>query len=482
MLGFSAPATRAEMPAAALPGAQSQSVPSLAPMLKDAMPAVVNLAARNKARTSDDSGDDSGTENPFQDPFFNNPLFKRFFHDFPFPNPDDGQQGPRSDLRPGRKSAPEEVQAIGSGVIVDAARGYILTNHHVIKNAEEVFVILQDKRKLDARVIGSDPDTDIAVLQVKSDKLKALPLGNSDALEVGDYVVAIGNPFGLGHTVTSGIVSALGRSGLGIEGFEDFIQTDASINPGNSGGALLNLKGELIGINTAIFSKTGGNLGIGFAIPINMAKNVMDQIVSGKKINRGHIGIQIQDVTPDIADALGLDHTSGALIAKIVEGSPAEKAGLKEGDIVTTLNGQDVKGSSHLKNLVGMLQMGSQAELGVMRSGKPLKVTVKIGKVDFAGSGGDQSAGDIELFKGARFSAIPSENHRYGKVEGVLVTAVEYGSPAWRAGLREDDIIVSVNQESVKTVDDLTKAAGKKTTGILLNIRRGDGALFIVIK
>ena len=276
-----------------------QDVPSLAPIIDQAAPAVVNISVRGSVSVA----------NPLsQDPFF-----RRFF-------PPESQRQTR------------EFQSAGSGVIVNAAEGYILTNHHVVENADEITVALMDERTLQAQVVGSDAGSDVAVLQVDPDGLAEMPLGDSDQLRVGDFVVAIGNPFALRHTVTSGIVSGLGRRGINPEGYEDFIQTDASINPGNSGGALVNLRGELVGINSAIFSRTGGNIGIGFAIPVNMARSVMDQIVAFGGVRRGLLGVSIATVTPEIAESYDLDSTSGALVTVVGSNSAAEQAGLEIGD------------------------------------------------------------------------------------------------------------------------------------------------------
>ena len=456
------PQARADIPL----GQLQNSVPTLAPVIKDTRPAIVNIAAR--AKVDVDSSPDF--RDPFEDPFFNDPFFRRFFEDF------GGMQRFESPRRAPRE---REARSIGSGVIVDADEGHILTNHHVVRNADEIFVILEDKRKLEAEIIGSDPDTDVAVLKVKAKNLTAIPLGNSDQMDVGDYVLAIGNPFGLSHTVTSGIISALGRSGLGLEGYEDFIQTDAPINPGNSGGALINLKGELIGINTAIYSRSGGSMGIGFAIPVNMARSVMDQLLEHGEIKRGRIGVHIQDVSPEIAEALDLERLNGALVAQVAEDSPSDKAGIKTGDIITHFDGTEVKSSAHLKNLVGLMRLGDEAEVKLLRDGKPRNVEVKIGKVDEMDVA--QEAGSVELLKGARFSSIPETHPMHGKIKGVYVSDVEYGSASWRSGLKDGDIITSVNKQAVSKVDDLVDAAKKKDKGILLNIRRGNAALFIVI-
>jgi serine protease Do/serine protease DegQ len=290
---------------AALPQAtQNQELPSLAPMLDNVTPAVVNIATEGRVQMK-------------QNPLFNDPFFRRFFN------------VPR-----GQQPLERKTQSLGSGVIVDSERGLVLTNNHVIANAVEITVTLRDGRQLKAEVVGTDPETDVAVIKIPSENLVDIQPSDSDALRVGDFVVAIGNPFGLGQTVTSGIVSALSRSGLGIEGYEDFIQTDASINPGNSGGALVNLRGELVGINTAIFSQSGGNIGIGFAIPINLALQITEQLLEKGEVDRGFIGIQAQDLNPDLAEAFGMKHQRGAIVNSVFPDSPAENAGLRPGDVI----------------------------------------------------------------------------------------------------------------------------------------------------
>jgi Do/DeqQ family serine protease len=331
---------------AALPEAQQRTV---APLLRKITPSVVNIATRTEA----------GVANPLlQDPFF-----RRYFGI------------PDSAVR-------RETRSSGSGVIVDARNGYVLTNDHVIRDADLIEVTTKDNRRFRAELVGRDPPTDIAVLRIRPDRLTAVPLGDSDRLEVGDFVLAIGNPFGLGQTVTSGIVSALGRSGLGIEGFEDFIQTDASINPGNSGGALVNLDGELIGINTAILAPGGGNIGIGFAVPINMAKRVMEQIVQHGEVRRGRIGIAMQDLTPELAEALGTRRAEGAVVGMVEPGSPAARAGLMRGDIVAAVNGVAIRGATHLRNTLGLLRAGEDAELTIERRGETASVRVRVEPAD----------------------------------------------------------------------------------------------------
>jgi serine protease Do/serine protease DegQ len=340
------PALAAPLP----PVVGTTPMPSLAPMIKKVSPAVVNIATRGTIR-------ESGAQNPLLD----DPFFRRFFE---VPK----ESGPRE--RP--------FQSAGSGVIFDAKVGYILTNAHVVENATEITVTLQDGRDLKADVLGSDTPSDIAVLKVKPDNLAQMPLGDSSKLEVGDFVVAIGNPFGLAHSVSHGIVSALSRSGINPDGYEDFIQTDASINPGNSGGALVDLRGQLIGINTAILSRSGGNIGIGFAIPVNMARNVVSQLVKYGTVRRGQLGVSMYTVTPDIAHSLGLSSASGALVSQVVEGSPAAVAGVRKGDVITSVNGQPVKSNSELRNIIGLLQVGDKLDIGLVRDGKPLHVSAVI--------------------------------------------------------------------------------------------------------
>jgi serine protease DegQ len=327
--------------------AEASGLPSLAPMLAKATPAVVNIAVLSRVSVQ-------------ENPLLRDPFFRRFFN-----IPDQ------------LRELPPRISA-GSGVIVDAERGYVLTNHHVIANASEIYVTLKDGHRLKARLVGSDPPTDIAVLKIEPGRLSALPFANSDALQVGDFVVAIGNPFGLGQTVTSGIVSALGRSGLNIEGYEDFIQTDASINPGNSGGALVNLRGELIGINTAILAPAGGNVGIGFAVPSNMARSIMEQIIAHGTVRRGRLGIAMQLVTPDLAESLRLTEVRGALVAGIESGSPAERAGLKPGDVIVAIDGHEVDTPADLRARVGLAPPGERVDLDVVRDGRPVSLRARV--------------------------------------------------------------------------------------------------------
>jgi Do/DeqQ family serine protease len=421
-------------------------VPSLSPIVKKVSPAVVNIATRGTIR-------DRGPQNPLLD----DPFFRRFF-DVP---PD---SGPRE--RP--------FQSAGSGVIFDAKAGYIVTNAHVVENASEITVTLQDGRDLKAEVVGSDEPSDVAVLKVKSDgTLVQIGLGDSAKVEVGDFVLAIGNPFGLQHTVTSGIISGLSRSGINPDGYEDFIQTDASINPGNSGGALVNLRGELIGINTAILSRSGGNIGIGFAIPVNMAHSVMDQLIKYGSVKRRQIGVSMYTVTPDIAHALGLPNAMGALVSQIIDGSPAEKAGIHINDVITSVNGQQVKSNSELRNSIGLLRVGDKVEIGLLRDGKPIKVTAMI--ADTTATTQVTPAESIhKAFEGATLADAPDGG-------GALVKSVEPGSAAAQSGLRNNDVIVGANRGRVTTLQQLKERA-KGNAVLVLEVRRGNGILIIPLR
>ncbi len=440
-MGFAAP-TFAALPFAV----DGQELPSLAPMLEDVSSAVVNIST-------------SSTVKAEENPLFKDPFFRRFFEGLP--------QQPRN-----RKS-----QSLGSGVIINSDEGYIVTNHHVVGMADEITVHLEDGRQFEATVVGSDSKTDVAVIKVKARKLNALPLGDSDVLRVGDFVVAIGNPFGLGHTVTSGIVSALGRSNLNIEEYENFIQTDASINPGNSGGALVNLRGELIGINTAIIGRAG-NVGIGFAIPVNMVKDLVNQLVEYGEVKRGQLGVYIQDLTPELAEALGLDDQTGAVVTEVIPGTSADDAGLESGDLITEVNGKKIKGASSLKNAVGLLRVGSKLKIRYVRDGreKSLTTKVKASQTTEVAAVEDIKVEDAtDRLEGASLRAMDGD-------DGVLVVDVEPGSPADEAGLLPDDIITEVNREKVDSPDDVEHLAKKDRKRILLNIRRGQGSMFLVIR
>jgi serine protease Do/serine protease DegQ len=448
-LAAAAGAPVAAAPASAASGAagtDAAPMPSLAPMVKRVSPAVVNIATRGTVKES------QGQRNPLLD----DPFFRRFF---------DVPQDSRPRERP--------FQSLGSGVIVDAKNGYIITNHHVVENASEITITLFDDRTFSAKVIGSDEGTDIAVLQAKQPDLVAMALGDSSKLEVGDYVVAIGNPFGLQHTVTAGIVSALGRTGINPDagGYEDFIQTDASINPGNSGGALVNLRGELIGINSAILSRSGGNMGIGFAIPVNMVKGSMDQLIKYGEVKRGVLGVQLYNVTPDIAKEFGLSETSGALVGGVAQGSAAERAGIKTGDIITTLNGANMRNSGELRNAIGLLHVGDKVEIGLLRDGKPRKVTAQIAE---RGDVESAAAADInKALEGTDLSDAPEG--------GVLVKSVQEGSSASEAGLHANDVIVAVGRTPITNIKSFREAA-KGANVLVLKVRRGGDTLLIPIR
>jgi serine protease DegQ len=433
--------------------AQAQgSRPGVADMLEQVTPAVVNIGVK-------------GHQDVPQNPLLNDPFFRRFF-EVP-----EGQQQPQQ----------RETQSVGSGVIIDAQAGYVLTNHHVVADADEIKVTLQDRRELDAKLIGSDEGTDIALLQIEADDLVALPLSDSDTLRVGDQVLAIGNPFGLGQTVTTGMISALGRSGLNRESYEDFIQTDASINPGNSGGALVDFNGELIGINSAIIAPSGGNVGIGFAVPINMAMSVVDQLREFGDIQRGVLGVGIDDVTPDLAEALDLDINEGAVVQSVTPDSAADKAGLQAGDIITAVNGVAVRDGRALRNRIGLLRAGTEIELTYVREGERRTVSATIserGEPQVATVDGASNT----LLEGVQLSSIPSDHPANGRVQGALVTRIEQNSRAFAFGLRANDVITAVNRRATPTPADVETLIGAARGAVALNINRDGQELFLIMR
>jgi serine protease Do/serine protease DegQ len=431
---------------AALPEqVNGQPLPTLAPMVKQVTPAVVNISTRSQIRLQ-------------QNPLFNDPFFRHFF----------GQQPQRPQNR---------TQSLGSGVVIDAQKGLVITNHHVIDRADEITVTLRDGRELQAALLGSDPEADVALLEVPAVGLSDLPLANSDSLQVGDFVVAIGNPFGLGQTVTSGIVSAMGRSGLGIEGYEDFIQTDASINPGNSGGALVNLRGELVGMNTAILAPGGGgNVGIGFAIPSNMLKQIVDHLLLHGEVRRGVLGVVTQDLTPDLAQAFGIKSSRGAVVARVFPDSAAEKAGLQAGDVVIAINDHTLRNSADMRNRIGLLRIGDRVEMTVLREGKQRKLTAIIAEPKLTSVAGDKLHPKLA---GAEFAQVNSSTHP--TQSHVVVADVTRGSPAWYARLQKGDVILSINRQPVEGLQGLQQLVENQRQ-LLISLQRGDTALFVLLK
>ena len=442
---------------AAWPFFDEDENPTLAPLLSQVTPAVVNVAV---AAAAPEAG---------QDPLLSDPFLRRFF-DLP------------DDFQP----QPQPQQGIGSGVIVDAAEGLIVSNSHVVQNADDIVVTLTDRRRFAAEVVGSDPATDVALLRIEADDLSAIEFGDSDELDVGDFVVAIGNPFGLGQTATAGIVSALGRGGINLEGYEDFIQTDASINPGNSGGALVGLNGKLMGINTAILSATGGNIGIGFAIPSNMARDVIDQLQEYGEVRRGRVGIGIQNVDPGLAEALDLGIDTGALVTEIEPGSPAEEAGIQVGDVITAVNGEAVMTSIELRNEIGLVRLGETVSLALVRDGEEMTIDVPVGEAGPTAltPPGQQAPQPetLQRLEGAEFATIDPNDPRFQGTSGVLVTGVRPGSAAARTGLTQNDIIMAVNRQEVASVAELTAALEQAGETAALRVQREGRQLFLLIR
>jgi Do/DeqQ family serine protease len=424
---------------AALPAlVNDEELPSLAPLVDRVSPAVVNIRV---SQTFTERGDEA---------------FRRFFG---LPDlPGGGQR---------------EVASAGSGVIVDADNGYILTNHHVVDKADQIQISTIDGEVFDAEVVGTDAATDIAVLKVDANGLTEMPIGDSERVRVGDFVLAIGNPFGLGHTVTSGIVSALGRSGISRDGYEDFIQTDASINPGNSGGALVNLRGELVGINSAIISRTGGNVGIGFAVPTEIAGSIMRQILDFGEVRRGLLGVSIAPVDAEVAKALDTEVTSGALITRVEPGSAAEEAGLQVDDIIVAVNDKKIADAAELRNTIGLMRSGDEVEIEYMRGSDRRKATTALGQQRTSASVGAEIHPGLV---GAQFAEASAADD-----SGVEVISVEPGSPAAQRGLRAGDVITAINRRPVRSLNELNSIASSNRILFLL-VQRGDRALMLQVR
>lgn len=449
--------------AAETASSSTQQLPSLAPMLEKVMPSVVsiNVEGSTTAKTprlppqfQQFFGDDS----PFcQDgsPFLNSPMC----------------QG----AAPGGNAPQQKFRALGSGVVINADKGYVVTNNHVVDNATKIQVQLSDGRRYDAKVIGKDPRSDIALIQLQEFKnLTAIKMADSDSLRVGDYTVAIGNPYGLGETVTSGIVSALGRSGLNVENYENFIQTDAAINRGNSGGALVNLNGELIGINTAILAPDGGNIGIGFAIPSNMVKNLTAQMVEYGQVKRGELGIMGTELNSELAKAMKVDAQRGAFVSQVMPKSSAAKAGIKAGDVITSLNKKQISSFAALRAEVGSLPVGTKLELGLLRDGKPLTVTVELQQSS------QDNVDSSTIYTGIEGAGL--SNAVVNGQKGVRVDSVKPGSAAARIGLKKDDMILGVNQQPVANLGELRKILDTKPSVLALNIKRGDSNIYLLMQ
>ena len=432
-----APVANAALPVAV----QGQPLPSLAPMLEKVLPAVVSVHVAGTQVQRQQLPEE----------------FRRFF-------------GPNF---PGQQQSSRPFEGLGSGVIIDAAKGYVLTNNHVINNADKIRVQLNDGRELDAKLVGRDEQSDIALLQLSDTKnLTAIKMADSDQLRVGDFAVAVGNPFGLGQTATSGIISALGRTGLNLEGLENFIQTDASINRGNSGGALVNLNGELIGINTAILAPDGGNIGIGFAIPSNMVKNLTAQMVEYGQVKRGELGIMGTELNSELAKAMKVDAQRGAFVSQVMPKSSAAKAGIKAGDVIVTMNGKAISSFASFRAEIGTLPVGSKMSLGIIRDGKPVTIDVTL----------EQSA-QTQVASGNIYTGIEGaelSNTQVGNVKGVKVDSVKAGSAAARIGLKKGDVILGVNQQPIQNLGELRKILDSKPSVLALNIQRGESQLYLL--
>ncbi|ACF90188.1 serine endoprotease DegQ [Salmonella enterica subsp. enterica serovar Schwarzengrund] len=425
---------------ASIPG--QATLPSLAPMLEKVLPAVVSVKVEGTAAQSQKVPEE----------------FKKFF----------GEDLPDQPSQP--------FEGLGSGVIIDAAKGYVLTNNHVINQAQKISIQLNDGREFDAKLIGGDDQSDIALLQIQNpSKLTQIAIADSDKLRVGDFAVAVGNPFGLGQTATSGIISALGRSGLNLEGLENFIQTDASINRGNSGGALLNLNGELIGINTAILAPGGGSIGIGFAIPSNMAQTLAQQLIQFGEIKRGLLGIKGTEMTADIAKAFKLNVQRGAFVSEVLPNSGSAKAGVKSGDVIISLNGKPLNSFAELRSRIATTEPGTKVKLGLLRDGKPLEVEVTL-------DSNTSSSASAEMIAPALQGATLSDGQLKDGTKGVKVDSVEKSSPAAQAGLQKDDVIIGVNRDRISSIAEMRKVMAAKPSIIALQVVRGNENIYLLLR
>jgi Do/DeqQ family serine protease len=458
-----APSSEAQsMRTSAMTVDNERGVLTMAPLLERTTPAVVNIRTTG---TQSRSARSSEMED----------MMRRFFGDN-MPEMEEDDRG-------------RMTSSVGSGVIIDGRQGYILTNAHVVDDADQIEILLKDRRTFDAELIGEDKQTDIAILKIEARNLTDLDFADSETVKVGDYVVAIGNPFGIGQTVTSGIVSALGRETFNrSNSYQNYIQTDAAINQGNSGGALINSKGELVGINTAILSRSGGSNGIGFAIPANMVKSVMRQLVDYGEVRRGRIGVGIQDITPTLRDAYDLTVSRGAIVTQVSENTPAEKAGIETGDVIVGFNGEEIVSASDIRNTVGLVEAGTRTDITFIRDGKRMTAKILVEAVDEDDVEieetvrAEPASMDEEIFEGATITEIPSDMDLRGGDAGVLVSDVERGSRSWRGGLREGDVIRRIDRRDVETLDDFADLMERREGATAVEIQRDGTPLFLAIR